>query len=130
MRLTDNSVSGVSMQASIFFFLTGHFRQLSLRKSPTQLAIKKIIVHPLTAGNTLSYFNHITLKPLVFRSMCAMLRPLSRRTLLTVRWQCDDDATDMIRTSHTEGDSIRRSTSIQYEHGIRRRGHVHYMVHK
>jgi len=59
-----------------------------------------------------------------------MLRSLSRRTLLAVRWQCDDDMTDMIRTSHTEGDSIRRSTLLQYEHGIRRRGHVHYLVHK
>lgn len=46
LRLTDNSIFGVSTQASIFFFLTGHFRQLSLRKSPTRLAIKKVIVHP------------------------------------------------------------------------------------
>jgi hypothetical protein len=54
-----------------------------------------------------------------------MLRPLSRRTLLTVRWQCDDNTTDIIHTSHTEGDSIRRSTLLRYEHDIR-----HYLVHK
>lgn len=47
-----------------------------------------------------------------------------------MRWQFDDDTTDMICASRTGGDSSRRSTLLQHEHGIRRRGHVLYLACK
>ena len=127
VRLTDNYFRSFDT-GQHSFFLPGTFVNYHCERALRGLRLKKVIVHPWTAGNTLSYFNRMTLKPIVFRSVCAnvaatVTENAAYRTM-AVRWRYG---------WHDPYLSHRRrfyQTLLQYEHCIRRRGHAHYLVHK